>query len=400
MRNELKKTKIILLLCLWMMASMQAIAQSVQVKGKVTDASTSEALPGVNIILKGTTVGTITAVDGSFNLTVPKGGILVFSYIGYMAEEIAVGDQTVINVSLSPELTKLNEVVVIGYGTVKKSDATGSLAVVNSSDFNKGAISSPQDLLIGKSAGVVITSDGGAPGAGSTIRIRGGSSMSASNDPLIVIDGVPIGNTSINGMSNPLATLNPNDVESFTILKDASATAIYGSRASNGVILITTKRGSVEKGLVVSYSVNVSVSSAPAYVDVLSGDKFRALALSLSNQGIAGLSPQALTRLGSENTNWQKEIYQNAIGQDHNLSFSGAVKSINLPYRASIGYTNQDGISKTTNMKRITTAIGIDPSLLDDHLKISVNAKYMNSNQLWKYWCDWLCSCLRSHSTG
>lgn len=379
MRNELKKTRIILLLCLWMMASMQAIAQSVQVKGKVTDASTSEALPGVNIILKGTTVGTITAADGSFNLTAPKGGILVFSFIGFMGEEIVIGDQSTINVSLSPELTKLNEVVVIGYGTVKKADATGSVAVVSSNDFNKGAISSPQDLLIGKSAGVVVTTDGGAPGAGSTIRIRGGSSMSASNDPLIVIDGVPIGNTSIPGMSNPLATLNPNDVESFTILKDASATAIYGSRASNGVIIITTKRGSAEKGLVVSYSVNVSVSSAPAYVNVLSGDEFRAMALSLSNQGIAGLSPQALTRLGSENTNWQKEIYQNAIGQDHNLSFSGAVKSINLPYRASVGYTNQDGILKTTNMKRITTALGIDPTLLDDHLKINVNAKFMNS---------------------
>ncbi len=379
MRNELKKTRIILLLCLWMIMSMQAIAQSVQVKGKVTDASTNEALPGVNILLKGTTIGTVSNADGAYSINIPKGGILVFSFLSYLAEEIAVGEQTTINVALSPELTKLNEVVVIGYGTVKKSDATGSVAVVSSNDFNKGAISSPQDLLVGKSAGVVITSNGGAPGSGSTIRIRGGSSMNASNDPLIVIDGVPVSNTSISGMANPLSTLNPNDVESFTILKDASATAIYGSRASNGVILITTKRGKANKGIEVSYSVNVSVSSAPAYIDVLSGDELRAMAFDLSNKGLAGLSPAALTHLGNQNTNWQKEIYQNAIGQDHNLTLSGTVKSINLPYRASVGYTDQDGILKTTNMKRITTAIGIDPTLLDNHLKVSMNFKYMNS---------------------
>ena len=336
MRNELKKTRIILLLCLWMIMSMQAIAQSVQVKGKVTDASTNEALPGVNILVKGTTIGTISGVDGGYSLTVPKGGTLVFSFLGYLAEEVVVGEQTTINISLAPELTKLNEVVVIGYGTVKKSDATGSLAVVSSNDFNKGVTSSPQDLLVGKSAGVVVTSNGGAPGGGSTIRIRGGSSLNASNDPLIVIDGIPIDNTGIAGSSNPLSVINPSDVESFTILKDASATAIYGSRASNGVILITTKRGKAGKSLEISYSANVSMSTVPAFVDVMSGDEFRSLAVDLTNKGLVGLSPTALTRLGSSNTNWQKLIYQTAVGQDHNLSLTGTVKSINLPYRASV----------------------------------------------------------------
>ena len=379
MRNELKKTRIILLLCLWMIMSMQAIAQSVQVKGKVTDASTNEVLPGVNILVKGTTIGTISGVDGGYSLTVPKGGTLVFSFLGYLAEEVVVGEQTTINISLAPELTKLNEVVVIGYGTVKKSDATGSLAVVSSNDFNKGVTSSPQDLLVGKSAGVVVTSNGGAPGGGSTIRIRGGSSLNASNDPLIVIDGIPIDNTGIAGSSNPLSVINPSDVESFTILKDASATAIYGSRASNGVILITTKRGKAGKSLEISYSANVSMSTVPAFVDVMSGDEFRSLAVDLTNKGLVGLSPTALTRLGSSNTNWQKLIYQTAVGQDHNLSLTGTVKSINLPYRASVGYTNQDGILKTTNMQRITASIGIDPTLMDDHLKVSANIKFMNS---------------------
>jgi TonB-dependent starch-binding outer membrane protein SusC len=379
MRNELKKTKIILLLCLWMITSMQVIAQSVQIKGKVTDASTGEALPGVNIILKGTTFGVITSYEGTYSITVPKGGTLVFSFVGFLGEEILVADQTTIDVSLSPELTKLNEVVVIGYGTVKKADATGSLAVVGSSDFNKGVISSPQDLLVGKSAGVVVTSNSGAPGAGATIRIRGGSSLTASNDPLIVIDGIPIDNTGIAGSSNPLSVINPSDIESFTILKDASATAIYGSRASNGVILITTKRGKVGKDIEVSYSASVSMSTVPSYIDVMSGDEFRALAVDLASKGIAGVNAAALNRLGSENTNWQKEIYRNALSQDHNLSVTGTIKSISLPYRGSVGYTNQDGILKTTNMQRITAAIGLDPTLLDNHLKISLNIKYMNS---------------------
>ena len=378
MRNALKKTSYLLVLCLWMIASMQAIAQSVQVKGKVTDATTNEALPGVNIIVKGTTVGSISNADGTFSISAPKGSVLVFSFVGYLPEEVTVSDQTSVNVTLSPDVTKLNEVVVIGYGTVKKSDATGSVAVVGSNDFNKGAVSSPQDLLVGKSAGVVITSSSGAPGANSTIRIRGGSSMSASNDPLIVIDGVPVDNSGIAGMSNPLSVINPNDVESFTILKDASATAIYGSRASNGVIIITTKQGKAGKPLEITYNANVSVSSAPKFVDVMSGDEFRALALSLSDQGLVGLNPKALTRLGSANTNWQKEIYQNAIGQDHNLSLTGSVKGIDLPYRASVGFTDQDGILKTTNMQRTTASVGLDPTLFDNHLKVSMNVKYMN----------------------
>ncbi len=354
--------------------STTAYAQERSISGKVTDASTKEPLIGVTVLVEGTFTGTVTDIDGNYTIKTESGKKLVYSFVGYQSTTVSVEQQSKIDVALSVETMGLDEVVVIGYGQVKKSDATGSVSVVSSKDFNKGSAVSPQDLLMGKSAGAVITSSSGAPGSGATIRIRGGSSMSASNDPLIVIDGVPVSNKTISGMSNPLSTINPNDIESFTVLKDASSTAIYGSRASNGVILITTKKG-IKGKPVFSYSGTASVNTVPEYMDVLSGDEYRAMAEELTAQGKVGLSANALTRLGTANTDWQKEIYHTAIAHDHNLSVSGATNT--MPYRVSLGFTNQDGILKTTNMKRSTMAIGLDPNFFDNHLKVSVNLKGM-----------------------
>jgi iron complex outermembrane receptor protein len=228
----------------------------------------------------------------------------------------------------------LTEVVVIGYGELQKKDVTGSIVAIDTKDFNRGVISSPQDLLVGKVAGMQITSNNGAPGSGSTIRIRGGSSLKASNDPLIVIDGFPVDNSVISGSPNALATINPNDIESFTVLKDASATAIYGSRASNGVIIITTKKGKQDK-FQLSYNGTVGVSSPIDYTDVLSGDELRAVATQLESEGFSGLNAAALARLGEENTDWQREVYRDAVSTDHNLTASGSIKSV--PYRISYG---------------------------------------------------------------
>ncbi len=369
----IRKNLNVTILILSLLLGNLAMAQQSVFSGKVTDSSSGEALPGVSIVVKGTTNGTISNFDGNFTLSVNRGDVIQFSFIGYETQEIAAQGQQALRVALVVDTEQLDEVVVIGYGTVKKSDATGAVSTVSSKDFNKGGITSPQDLLVGKSAGTVITSAGGAPGSGATIRIRGGSSMSASNDPLIVIDGFPVSNSGISGLANPLSTINPNDIETFTVLKDASATAIYGSRASNGVILITTKKGTVGKPMQISYNATMSVNTIPAYMEVLSGDEFRSLAYDLASKSAVGLSMNSLGRLGTENTNWQKEIYQTALAHDHNISISGGVKT--MPYRASIGYTSQDGILKTTNMERSTLAIGLDPSFLDNHLKVSLNLK-------------------------
>ncbi len=364
---------------LFALLTLSVSAQEKSITGRVTDSATNEGLIGVTVLIEGTYTGTVTDTEGKFAVKVASGANLVFSFIGYQPQTVAVGQQANLNVALKTELKGLDEVVVIGYGTVKKSDATGAVSTVSSKDFNKGAITSPQDLILGKSAGTVITSNNGAPGSGSTIRIRGGSSMSASNDPLIIIDGFPVSNSGISGLANPLSTINPNDIETFTVLKDASATAIYGSRASNGVILITTKKGSVGGAMKVDYNGLVSVNTVPAYMDVLSGDEFRTLSLDLATRSQVGLSMGALTRLGSSNTDWQKEIFRNAITHDHNLSLTGGMKK--TPYRVSLGYTDQDGILKTTNMERSTLAVGLDPKFFDDHLKVSINLKGSYTNQ-------------------
>jgi len=369
----IRKNLNVLILMLSLLLGNYAMAQQSVLTGKVTDSSSGETLPGVSIVVKGTTNGTITNMDGIFTLGVNKGDIVQFSFVGYKAQEVVANGQKNLSIALAIDNAELDEVVVIGYGQVKKSDATGAVSTVSSKDFNKGGVTSPQDLIVGKSAGTVITSAGGAPGSGATIRIRGGSSMSASNDPLIIIDGFPISNSGISGLANPLSTINPNDIETFTVLKDASATAIYGSRASNGVILITTKKGVVGKPLQIEYNATMSVNTIPAYMDVMSGDELRSMAYDLASKSAVGLSMSSLSRLGTQNTNWQKEIYQTSFSHDHNVNISGGMKT--MPYRVSIGYASQDGILKTTNMERSTLTLGVDPVFFDKHLKVSLNLK-------------------------
>ena len=378
MKFELVKMKATWFL-LFALLTLSVTAQERLITGKVTDAATKESLIGVTVIIEGTFTGTVTDFEGKYSIKATPASKLVFSFIGYTTQTLAVNQQSTLNVALVLETKKIDEVVVIGYGTVKKSDATGAVSTVSSKDFNKGGITSPQDLIVGKSAGTVITSSGGAPGSGSTIRIRGGSSMSASNDPLIIIDGFPVSNSGISGLANPLSTINPNDIETFTVLKDASATAIYGSRASNGVILITTKKGVIGKPMQVNYNGTMSVNTVPKYMDVMSGDEMRALSLDLASKSAVGLSMGSLTRLGQENTDWQKQIYRTAIAHDQNISISGGLKK--MPYRASFGYSDQDGILKTTNMERSTLAIGVDPMFFDNHLKVSLNLKGSYTNQ-------------------
>jgi len=346
-----------------------AFAQQTEITGRVTDAEDGSPIPGVNISIKGTSNGTITDFDGNYKISARSEDFLLFSYIGYDTQEIAIGNQTSISVQLNAGVG-LEEIVVIGYGKIKKSDATGAVTAVDSKDFNQGAITTPAELLMGKAAGVVITTAGGQPGAGATVRIRGGSSLRANNDPLIVIDGIPIDNEGIGGMSNPLSTINPNDIKTFTVLKDASATAIYGSRASNGVIIITTKRGKVGEASA-SYNGNVSLGVPVKYTELLSADEFRSVVFDqITNNG---LSVSAASALGNADTDWQKEVYQNAFSQDHNVSVTGALKEV--PYRISFGYTNQDGILKNTNMTRSTFDVSVNPVLLDGNLKMDLNAK-------------------------
>ena len=373
MRRILTLKKVLLLLG-GLLFMVQLQAQQHTVTGIVTDAKDGSPLPGATVVIEGTNRGTSTDSDGKYQIQASPEDVLNVSFVGYNTENITVGDKTTIDVSLTPGLAQLEQVVVIGYGSVKKTDLTGSVDVVNSNDFNKGAITSAQDLLVGKSAGVVITTNSGAPGSGAKIRIRGGSSLNASNDPLIVVDGVPLSNDVPGGSSNLLSFLNPDDIASFTVLKDASATAIYGSRASNGVIIITTKKGQIGKPMKISYNGYVSVSDPVKLMDVYSGDELRQIAY--DHRDIYGVS--SFNALGTENTNWQKEIYQTAISQDHNLSMSGAYKT--LPYRVSLGYTDQNGILKNTNMNRFTGAISLNPTLLNNSLTVNINARGMSTN--------------------
>lgn len=358
-----------------LLVTVSGFAQQKTITGKVTDAESGEPLPGVTIVVKGTTIGTITNFDGDYSLMAETGQTLAFSYIGYTAQELVVSDGNMINIQLVQSIENLEEVVVIGYGTVKKEDATGSVTAISAEDFNRGNITSPQDLLVGKSSGVVITTAGGAPGSGSTIRIRGGSSLNASNDPLIIIDGIPIDNNNISGSSNFLSFVNPNDIESFNILKDASATAIYGSRASNGVIIINTKKGKAGSPMRISYDVNTSIANAIEFIDVYSGDELRQIAL--EHKDLYGADSFSL--LWNENTNWQKEIFRTAVSQDNNFNITGAINN-DLPYRVSVGYTNQNGIMKNTDMRRLTGSVSIDPILLDGNLKVNMNLKGMTTN--------------------
>jgi TonB-dependent starch-binding outer membrane protein SusC len=287
-----------------------------------------------------------------------------------VTQEVAVGEQTSLSVQLVSDVTQLGEVVVVGYGQIEKKDATGSLATVSTRDFNRGVITSPQDLIVGKIAGVSVTPGTGAPGSNATIRIRSGSSLNASNDPLIIIDGFPVDRAVLSGVANPLASINPNDIETYTVLKDASATAIYGVRASNGVIIITTKRGKEGKPTF-NFSTTLSVSAPVEYFDVLTAKEYRKM---VNEQVTAGVvDAQALTLLGDANTDWQKEIFRTAISTDNNLSASGSIKGI--PFRASYGYSTQQGILENTDLKRHSLNLSLTPAFLDDHLKVAVNVK-------------------------
>ncbi len=346
--------------------SVSAFAQST-IKGHVKDA-TGEPVIGASVLVDGTTNGTTTDLDGNFVLNVAPGTPLTISYIGFTKQHINATDGLVL-VMKEDETKQLNEVVVIGYGAVKKSDLTGSVAALKPDAKNKGLVVNPQDMLAGKVAGVNIVSDGGTPGSGATIRVRGGSSLNASNNPLIVIDGVAMDQTGIKGVSNPLSLVNPQDIESFNVLKDASATAIYGSRGSNGVIIITTKKG--RKGLKVSYNGSMTINMVPKNLDVMNGDEYRQFITNLFGAG-----SKAVATLGNANTNWQKEIERTAVGHDHNIAVSGMIGSW-LPFRVSAGYTNQDGVIKTSNFERVTGSINITPSFFEDHLRINLNAKGM-----------------------
>lgn len=354
-----------------------AIAQNRTISGIVSD-DKGNPVQGASVSVKGSAEGTATDNAGRFSLAVPASAkTLVISNVGYNIQELAVSGKSSVTVALVSATQTLNDVVVIGYGTARKREVTGAIATVTSKDFQQGNITTPEQLIAGKVAGVSITSNGGSPGAGSTIRVRGGASLAASSDPLIVVDGVPLspgknadGTSVLSGVSNPLSLINPNDIASFTVLKDAASTAIYGSRASNGVIIITTKKGTSGKP-VFNFSTQLSVSKIIKQADVLSAAEFRKYADSLGSGLVNGLPFKSL--LGSANTDWQKEIYKTAITTDNNLSVSGSYK--NLPYRLSVGYLNQDGILKTDNLQRISAGISLSPSLLNNYLKININLK-------------------------
>jgi iron complex outermembrane receptor protein len=355
---------------LFAIISISVYAQERTVTGKVTDAKDGAPLAAASVVVKGSNKGVTTSADGSFAIKVPTGATaLVFSYLNYASQEVVLDSKNTVNVSLAASTDQLSEVVVIGYGTSRKKDLTGSVSTVSAKDFNTGAISTPEQLIAGKVAGVSITSNNGAPGSGSTIRIRGGASLNASNDPLIVIDGMPIDGGGISGQANPLALINPNDIESFSVLKDASAAAIYGARASNGVILITTKKG--KKGAMkVDFSSQFSMASVSKKVDVFSANEIRSI---VNTNGTSTL--RAL--LGNANTDWQDQIYQTAISNDNNVSMSGVVK--NMPYRLSLGALNQVGVLKTDDLKRTTIGVNLSPTFFDNHLSLNVNYKLANS---------------------
>ena len=356
-------------LILALFLSVSAFAQ-IDVKGHVKDA-TGEPIIGATVRVDGTQVATVTDFDGNFVLKANQGANITVSYIGYQSQTVKAAPTLVI--TLQDDAAVLNEVVVIGYGAVKKSDLTGSVTALKPDTKNKGLVVNAQEMMQGKIAGVNVTSDGGTPGGGSTIRIRGGSSLNASNSPLIVIDGVPMDNNGVKGLANPLSMVNPQDIESFNVLKDASATAIYGSRGSNGVIIITTKKGRKGSAPQVSYSGSVTLSAKKKTVDVLDGNQYRDLVKKVYAGHMS--EDKILAELGTANTDWQKEIYRTAWSHDHNVTVAGAVK--NLPYRVSLGYTDQQGILKTSDFKRYTAALNLNPSLLDDHLTLNLNAKGM-----------------------
>lgn len=345
-------------------------AQTITVSGVVSDPS-GEPLIGASILAQGTTVGTSTNIDGEYTINVAPDATLVVSYVGYDTQNVPVDGRTSINVTMQENSVMLNEVVAIGYGTVKKSDATGSMAVIKPDEIEAGLATSVQDMLVGQTPGVVVTQAGGPEGGG-TIRIRGGSSLNASNDPLIVVDGVPLSNAGMGGLGNSLGMISPENIESMTVLKDASATAIYGSRASNGVIIITTKKGKSGKPTV-NFAANLYVNTARKTWKVLDANQFRSL---LESRGMDA----ALAATGDATTDWQDEVLRTTVSSDYSLSVGGTAGW--LPYHAEISYTNNNGIIKTSKMDRVTMGFNLSPKFFDNHLSVNANVKgyYIRNN--------------------
>lgn len=371
----------LLLVALFVIGCLQLMAQTRTIKGEVTDAQNGEALIGATVMVEGEKGGTVTDFDGNFSLQVSSSAKKIkVSYIGYIDKVLSISDN--MKVKLESDSKALADVVVIGYGTARKSDLTGSVATVKSKDFNKGLVSSPEQLINGKVSGVQIMSNSGSASAGSTIRVRGGASLNASNDPLIVLDGVPLEQGGISGnSSNFLSMINPSDIESMTVLKDASSTAIYGSRASNGVIIITTKKG--QQGAVkVNFNTTNSLQTRAQMVDMLSRDEF----VNVINQ--FGTDNQK-SLLGTANTDWNDEVYRTAFGTDNNLSVSGSIDKW-LPFRVSVGYYNQSGLVRKDNVERWTGNVVLTPSFFQDHLKLTINAKgTLNNNSFYNGGAVW-----------
>lgn len=370
--------KFLLVFLAGILMSVQAFSQSITVNGVVKD-KTGEAVIGANIVVKGTTNGTITDFDGNFTLQANKGDIIVFSFIGYKSQELPATEQ--MSVVLTDDTQLLEDVVVIGYGSVKKSDLSGSVVAVKAEEMNRGAVTSPQELIQGKVPGLSVTSGDGGPGSGSTIRIRSGASLNASNDPLIVIDGVPVSSDAAPGTSNALATINPNDIETFTVLKDASATAIYGSRASNGVIIITTKKGSEGK-IKVAYNSTYSYKDPYNRVNVMGADEFRQTILNqYPETTTAGQEIRNILNMYPDaSTDWQDEIFQAGLSTDQNIAVSGKMGL--MPFRVSLGYNKERGTLKTSDYERYTGAINLSPKFFKDHLSLDINVKgTINNNR-------------------
>lgn len=368
MKETKKQAFRILMLCAVMFFAIGTYAQSIS--GSVADQQ-GEAIIGATVMVKGANTGSTTDVNGNFKVECQEGAALQISYIGYTTQEVTA--QNGMRVVLQETDNTLDDVVVIGYGTVRKGDVTGAVTTFNTDPMTKGYSPNANDLLVGKVAGVSVVSDGGAATDGASIRIRGGSSLSASNDPLIILDGVYLDNSGIGGVGNMLSAIDPNSIENFTVLKDASATAIYGSRASNGVIIITTKKGKAGK-VALSYSGNVSVSSRKKGIDVLNGDEYRAFVTGL----FTGLSNEAevIGKLGTANTDWQSEIFQSGISTEHNIAAAGSIGKV-LPFRVSLDFTDNNGILKTDHMQRYTAGLSLTPTFFNNQLKVNLNGKGM-----------------------
>jgi TonB-dependent starch-binding outer membrane protein SusC len=371
MKIRLKQLLKISLMLIFAGLSATTFAQT-SVSGTVTDLKDGTPVAGVTVSVKGTKTAVKTDAAGAYTITAATNApVLVFSSVGFTTQQVTAANGSA-SVKLAQSNTQLQDVVVVAYGTKRKGDLTGAVTSVSAKDFQKGNIASSEQLLQGKVAGLQVTTGGGSAGGGSRIRIRSGASLSASNDPLIVIDGVPVEGNGISGNDNLLATINPNDIESMSVLKDASATALYGSRASNGVIIITTKKGSKGK---IKYNFNTQISSASVVkkVDVLTGDEIRGI---INADAVKTGSNTYKSLLGNANTDWQSLIYRNAIGNDNNISASGTIGI--LPFRASLGYSNQNGIIKKDKFSRLSTAINLSPKFFDDHLSVNLNFKYSN----------------------